>query len=190
MINDFLTAIIGNYLTSCFVIGIVVGGIQVWRLKRPRTAGAVSGLMLNNFILYAIGVAQVINFVMHSVFGEYAAQTIGWAQSPFQFELALSSLGFGVIAFIVHGAKNSLRSKAAIVIAAVIFGYGAAGGHIFQMVVNNDYSTNNGGLLLFSDIFINTVGLALLIWHAVARRNQLSAPTDAVVEPAFATRTS
>jgi hypothetical protein len=64
----------------------------------------------------------------------------------------------------------------ALVIATAIFAYGAAGGHVYQIVVNHDYAVNNSGLLLFMDIFIATVGLALVIWHTVARRHAPAPP--------------
>lgn len=38
------------------------------------------------------------------------------------------------------------------------------------MVANHDYAVNNTGLLLFSDIAINAVGLAFVLWHAAALR--------------------
>ena len=132
-----------------------------------RTA---SELFLNNYILWAIGVAQAVNFVMHSVFGDFAASTIGWAQSPFQLELAFSSLGIAVMAFILHGRTTQLRAKVALVAATAVFAFGAAGGHVYQMVANHDYSANNTGLLLVMDIVIAVVGIALVVWNAVARR--------------------
>lgn len=178
MIASVVAALIGNYMTTCFVIGIIVGTVQILRHRRPRTAVLTSGLLLNAYLLWALGIAQCINFVMHSVFGDYAAKTIGWAQSPFQFELALSSLGFGVMAIILHGRRTQVRAKVALVTAQSIFGLGAAGGHIYQLVVHHDYAANNTGLLLFMDIFISLVGLALLVWHVVARRHGADA-TDA-----------
>ena len=92
MIATVIAALIGNYMTTSFVIGLVVAGIHVLRLGR-RDSRTVSELFLNNFILWAIGVGQAVNFVMHSVFGDFAASTIGWAQSPFQLELAFSRPG-------------------------------------------------------------------------------------------------
>src|SRR6201996_7427127 len=130
MISHIIAAIIGNYLTSAFVLGLIVAVIQVWRLREPRTAADVSGIFLSTFLLYGIGIAEIINFVMHSFFGDYAAKTIGWAQSPFQLELAFASLGLGVAAIIVHGRHAGLRGKLAVVLIATISGYGAAGGHI------------------------------------------------------------
>lgn len=178
MIKDIIAGLIGNYMTTAFVIGLIIAAIQVARFKGHRSAAVVSGLFVNNFVLCAIGIAQAVNFIMHSVFGQFAAESIGWQQSPFQLELAFSSLGFAVIAFIVHGRRKQFSGKAAVIIAAVIFGLGAAGGHIFQTLVNHDYAVNNTGLLLVSDIAINLIGLAFVIWHAIARR-RTAAVTDA-----------
>ena len=132
-------------------------------------------------MLWAIGIAQAVNFVMHSVFDQFAAESIGWQQSPFQLELAFSSLGFALIAFIVHGKRKQFFAKVAVIVAIVVFDLGAAGGHIFQSVVNHDYAVNNTGLLLVSDIAINLIGLAFVIWHAVAQRRAgtITAVTDA-----------
>ena len=179
MINDVITALISNYAITCFVIGLIVAGVQIARYGSRPSAGMISGILVNTFVLWAIGIAQAVNFVMHSFFGDFAAKSIGWAQSPFQLELAFSSLGIAVIAFIAHRKHATLSSKVAVIVATAIFGFGAAGGHVFQIVVNHDYAVDNTGLLLFSDIAINAIGLAFVIWHAVARRRQLTA-TDAV----------
>jgi hypothetical protein len=77
MIATILSAIIGNYLTSIFVLGLIIAAIQVWQLRRPRTAAEVSGIFLSSYLLYAVGIGQILNFVMHSFFGDYAAKTIG-----------------------------------------------------------------------------------------------------------------
>src|SRR6478609_4883103 len=170
MIDTIITALIANYMTTCFALGLIIALFQTLRLRGRRDSGLVSEVFLNNYILWAIGVAQAVNFVMHSVFGDFAASTIGWAQSPFQLELAFSSLGIAVMAFILHGRTTQLRAKVALVAATAVFAFGAAGGHIYQMFANHDYSANNTGLLLVMDIVIAVVGIALVIWNAVARR--------------------
>jgi hypothetical protein len=189
MIAGILAALIGNYMTTLFVVGLIVATVTVLTHRGHRGAGFVGGTYLNSFVFWAIGIGQIVNFVMHSVFGDYAAKTIGWAQSPFQLELALASLGMGVMALIVGRKRSPLNGKVGIVIATVIFGLGAAAGHVYQMVANHDYAANNTGLLLVSDIAINLIGLVFLIGHAVARRSQStpSTPTDArVLAPAAA----
>jgi hypothetical protein len=187
VIAGIIAALIGNYMTTLFVVGLIVATVKVLTHRGHRPAEFISGTYLNSFVIWAIGIGQIVNFVMHSVFGDYAAKSIGWAQSPFQLELALSSLGVGVMALIVGRRRSPLNGKIGIVIAAAIFGLGAAAGHIYQMVVNHDYAVNNTGLLLASDIAINLIGLAFLIWHVVARRHEATT-TDArvTVEPVSA----
>jgi hypothetical protein len=180
MIAHLIAALIGNYMTTLFVVGLIVALVKVLRNRHSRTAGFVTGTFLNSFVFWAVGIAQIVNFVMHSIFGDYAAKTIGWAQSPFQLELAFSSLGVGVMAIILARRNAPFVGKLAIVIATVIFGLGAAGGHVFQMIANHDYAANNTGLLLVSDIAINLIGLALVIGHAATRRRQ-TVPTDSHV---------
>jgi hypothetical protein len=180
MITQVITALISNYMTTAFAIGVIVALVHVLAQPGSRTAEFVSGTFLNKFVIWAIGVAETINFVMHSVFGDYAAKTIGWAQSPFQLELAMCSLGIGVMAFILGRRTAPLIGKVALVIAVAIFGFGAAGGHVYQMIDNHDYAANNVGLLLFSDIAINSIGLILVIWHAIACKRATDT-TDAKV---------
>jgi hypothetical protein len=174
-IADTIAFLIGNYMTTLFVVGLIAAALRIHRLPGERSSVAVSGILLNAFVFWAIGCAQVVNFVMHSIFGDYAAKTIGWAQSPFQLELALSSLGVGVMAFLLYSDRSAFRGKVALVIATVIFGWGAALGHVYQMVVNHDYAVNNTGLLLYSDIAINAVGLVFMLWHAWALRRVMTA---------------
>jgi hypothetical protein len=173
-IADTIAFLIGNYMTTLFVVGLIVAVIKILRDRRGRSPVTTSGTLLNSYVFWAIGCAQVVNFVMHSVFGDYAAKTIGWAQSPFQMELALSSLGVGVMAFILSSKDSAFRGKVALVVATVIFGWGAAAGHIYQIVASHDYAVNNTGLLLYSDIVINAVGLAFVLWHAWALRRPRS----------------
>jgi hypothetical protein len=74
------------------------------------------------------------------------------------------------MAFILHGRHAQFRGKVAVVVATAIFAYGAAGGHVYQMVVNHDHAPNNTGLLLVIDIVIPTVGIGFAIWHGLALR--------------------
>jgi len=68
-------------MTTLFVVGLIVAAVRIPRMRGDRTPVAVSGTLLNTFVFWAIGCAQVVNFVMHSVFGDFAAKTIGWAHS-------------------------------------------------------------------------------------------------------------
>jgi hypothetical protein len=79
-IAETIAFLIGNYMTTLFVVGLIVAAVRILRLRGERSPIGVSGMLLNAFVFWAIGCAQVVNFIMHSVFGDFAAKTIGWAQ--------------------------------------------------------------------------------------------------------------
>ncbi|HET6374638.1 MAG TPA: DUF6790 family protein, partial [Methylocella sp.] len=100
------------------------------------------------------------NFVCHVFFGEMAAAFIGWADSPFQYEVGVASLGYSVLGFLAAWRGFDLRLGA--VIAFSIFTLGAAAGHIYQIVTAQNFAPGNAGVILYTDIFIPLFGLALL----------------------------
>lgn len=169
-VGESIAFLIGNYMTTLFVVGLIVAAVKILRFHDSRTGAVVSGILIETLLLYGVGISLVVNSVMHSVFGDYAAKTIGWEQSPFQLELAFMSLGMGVAAILIHGRWAPFQSKAALLIGFAIFGFGAAGGHVYQMIANQDFAANNTGLLLVNDVLLNTVAIGLVIWHALALR--------------------
>ena len=114
----------------------------------------VSGIALNNYLLYGVGAGQVLTFVLH----------------PFQPGLALTSLAIGVAAIIVHGKRADLAGKLAVVLAASIIGYAAPAEHIYQMLVRHDFTANSVSLPLVMAIVTSTLGIEFVICQAIARQ--------------------
>ena len=97
---------------------------------------------------------------MHVFFGDVAAHFIGWDQSPFQAEVGFASLGFAVVGLLAFWSKVEFR--AATVIAPALFLWGAAGGHIYQMIVARNFSPGNAGIIFWTDVFIPLIAFILL----------------------------
>jgi len=89
-----------------------------------------------------------------------SASFIGWANSPFQLEVGFASLGFGVLGLIAFKAKLGFR--AATVIGPAFFLWGAAGGHIYQMIKAHNFSPGNAGVIFWMDIILPIIGFVLL----------------------------
>ena len=113
------------------------------------------------YVLLNVGVMHLVNFVFHVFFGEMSAAFIGWADSPFQFEVGTASLGFAVVGFLAAFGSFDLRLGA--VIAPSIFTLGAAAGHVRQMVTANNFAPGNAGVIFYTDIAIPLIGF-LLLW--------------------------
>jgi hypothetical protein len=159
MITTIITILIGNYFVTTFLIGLIIGFVKS-RKAHPRTINITVEAYFSNYLLWAVGISNLINFVFHVFFGDMAAEFIGWAQSPFQAEVGFASLGVGIAGVLAYQASFPFRF--ATIIPPICFSLGAAGGHIYQMIVDNNFSPGNVGLVLPADIIIPVVGVILL----------------------------
>lgn len=159
--RDAIAFAIGNYFFTTFVLGLIVAMVSIAKKSKPVSKNVKVEAFFSNYILYVIGICNLINFVFHVFLGDTAAEFIGWAQSPFQAEVGFASLGMGIAGIIAY--KASLPFRFAAVIPPSIFCLGAAVGHIKQVIVADNFSSGNVGILLPSVIIIPIVGF-VLVW--------------------------
>ncbi|MCF3932323.1 hypothetical protein L1787_02705 [Acuticoccus sp. M5D2P5] len=150
-----------NFTLTLFLVGLVAG-LVVFLAGRARTGHALAEAMLATFLFFSVGVSYLYNFVMHTVFGEIAARFIGWEQSPFQAEVGFASLGFAAVG--VFATWSGFSARVAAVLGPALFMLGAAGGHIRQMIVADNFAPGNAGVIFYTDIGFAFVGAALLVW--------------------------
>ena len=154
---------VANYPVVCFCLGLVAALLSLMRSRRwPDRADVVEAL-LGWHVFWSIGVSFLVNFVFHSAFGGLAARFIGWADSPFQFEVATASLGFAAVGFIA--AWRSYDMRLAAIVGPALFTLGAAAGHVYQMVTAHNFAAGNAGLIFYADILVPLFGFAVL-WLA------------------------
>ncbi|MDP1603964.1 MAG: hypothetical protein Q8M03_11940 [Legionella sp.] len=154
-----IALVLSNFTISLFVLSILIAGIVI-AFKRPLKKSEAIDILFSYFLLFNVGISYLINFIMHVFFGDFIAQFIGWAQSPFQLEVGFASLGFAVIGIISFWSRIGFR--AATIIAPAMFLWGAAGGHIYQMIMANNYAPGNIGSVFWTDIFMPIIGFTLL----------------------------
>jgi hypothetical protein len=164
-----------GYFLSMPLVGLVVALVQILRTRRPRPAGRVVEICTRQFMFWVVGMSFLCNFVFHTFFGELAASLIGWSDSPFQAEVGYASLGFAFLGFLAAFSSWSVRLGA--VLAVTPFMWGAAVGHVVDMVQNGNFTAGNAGFVLWLDILLPAVGIVLL-W--LSRRH----PVAVQAEPA------
>src|SRR5246127_160012 len=147
-----LIFLVGNYFVTFFIIGLVAAVISIAKKPKPLQINEVSEALLSYYLLFAIGINNLINFVFHVFFGDMAAKFIGWENSPFQAEAGFASLGVGIAGVIAF--KAMLPFRLAALSPPLCFSLGVAGGHIYQMIVAHNFSPGNVGLVLPIDIII------------------------------------
>lgn len=162
MIAEIITFVLSNFPLTFLVIGLLTAAGRVLWLRRPAAES-----FLSQFLLWATGVTFLYNFVMHVFFAEMAARFIGWANSPFQYEVGYASLGFGVVAILAH--RKGWEIRLAAVLGPALFLWGAAAGHIYQMVTAHNFAPGNAGVIFWTDVFVPILGFVLL-WLVYRKR--------------------
>lgn len=178
LIRDVITLVLSNFTVTLFLLGLVTAGIGMLRLRRRNgrlTAADAWGRLLDHFLLLSVGVSYLYNFVMHSVFGDFTAEIIGWDQSPFQLEVAYASLGFAAVGFLAFPRRQGWMVKLAALLGPALFLWGAAGGHIYQLVTTGNEAQGNAGSILYTDILLPIIGFVFL-WGFVASARRERVP--------------
>lgn len=160
IIRSTITFFLSNYSFTFFLIGLVASLIAIVKSRGGVTRALIVEKLLAWYVFFSIGVDNLYNFVMHVFFGEMSARFIGWADSPFQLEVGVASLGFAVVGFLA--AFRSFDLRLAAIIGPSIFTLGAAVGHIQQMITAHNFAPGNAGLIFWTDIFVPVFGFALL----------------------------
>jgi hypothetical protein len=157
---DLIKFALGNFTLTFLVLGLIAALIAIARRPDGYTRANVAEELLAYFILFSIGFSYFYNFVFHVFFGEMAAGFIGWADSPFQAEVGYASLGFAAIGFLAF--KGNCMVRLASILGPAMFLWGAAVGHIRDIVVTGNMAPGNAGIMLYSDILLPVIGFALL----------------------------
>ena len=160
IIRVTVTFVLSNYSLSFFVLGLIVSLAAIIRSRHLIDRSLIVEKLISWYIFFSIGLDNFYNFVMHVFFGEVAARFIGWADSPFQFEVGMASLGFAAVGLLAAFGSFDLRLAA--IIGPGIFLLGAAAGHVHQMVTAHNFAPGNAGVVFWTDIFIPLFGFLLL----------------------------
>jgi hypothetical protein len=160
LIRMTITFVMSNYSLSFLVLGLIVSLAAIGRSASPVDRTLVVEKLLAWYVFFSIGIDNFYNFVMHVFFGEMSARFIGWADSPFQFEVGTASLGFAAVGLLAAFRSYDLRLAA--VLGPGIFTLGAAVGHVNQMITAQNFAPGNAGIIFWTDIFIPLFGFALL----------------------------
>jgi hypothetical protein len=151
---------LGNFTLTFFVLGLVWALFSLYRHRAVTSKALTADILLKYFCLFAIGITYLYNAIFHIYFHALAARFIGWADSPFQIEVGTASLGFGVVGLLATRKNFGLRVAA--ILGPSIFLLGAALGHVYQMVINHNFSPGNAGIIFYSDWLIPIIGFILL----------------------------
>ena len=115
-----------------------------------------------------VGIQGFISGSGHLVIPGHVARSIGWPESPFQWEVGLASICYGVLGVFAAGFGPDWWLAA--IVAFAIFYLGAAAGHVREMVARHNFAPGNAGPMFFFDVVtpLLLAGLGLLTRPALS----------------------
>lgn len=126
---------------------------------------------LLRFYLGAGGISSCMAFMGHAFKADEIAKYIGWpAGNPFQFEIAIANLAFGVLGIMCLWFKD--KFWLAVITGSAVFGWGVAIGHIYQIRAFNNLAPGNAGAILYMDIIMPLVAILFYIGYKSKRSHE------------------
>lgn len=158
--ESVIAFVLGNFTLTFLVLGFLAALVAIAVKPGGFNFANVAEELLAYFILFSVAVSFFYNFIFHVFFGALAASFIGWADSPFQAEVGYASLGFAAIGLLA--VKGNCCVRFAAILGPAMFQWGAAVGHIHDIMTTGNMAPGNAGIMLYSDIFLPIIGFALL----------------------------
>ncbi len=161
MIEKLISGFCINFSIILLIISLIIAVFRVLTFERPRDKFAIYNEFYRWITLLGAGVVAIYAFILHLCFPNLAAASIGWSNSPFQYEVAIANLGFGVLCILAFKASYSFRLAS--VIGMSFWLWGDAVGHIRQMISANNFSPGNAGPWFWSDLIVPVLLIVFLI---------------------------
>ena len=158
------------YPIVLLVIVLCAALIHIFFYKRGRDNRKVVEIFLFYFLVIFVGVSGILGFIGHTFAPDRIARMIGWPLgSPFQFEVAIANLAFGILGILCLWIRGNFW--VAVALGSSIFSLGAATGHIREMISKQNFAIYNIGPVLFvNDILVPIVILSLVVAYKLTQK--------------------
>ena len=160
-----------------WVVALACAGVAIWREPRPVLRGFVVDRLLRYLLLFPLGLQGLWAFIGHVFFAEQAAASIGWANTPFQYEVGVANLGLGLAA--IYAAFKGFEARLAVAIVGACFLIGAGIIHIVDIAGQGNLAPGNAGPILVTD-FLTPLAILVLLAFASEKWRPKSPATIAL----------
>jgi hypothetical protein len=114
--------------------------------------------------VFLVGVPGIVGATGHIFNADEVAESIGWPKgNPFQYEVGVANLSYGILGIMCSWIDGDFWT--ATVIGFSVFLWGAAIGHIRQMVQEKNFNPGNAGLVFWMDLAIPAALYVLLFTY-------------------------
>lgn len=150
-------------MLSIYLFGIVIACTVIHLLLKWDWHWAkISEVLLSYILLFNVGVMGFLAAFAHIFMGPETAKLIGWEPgSPFQFEMGIANLSYGVIGVLAYWIRGNFW--VAVVVGWSVLMLGCFLGHIMDYVLHGNNAPYNIGIYIWiNDLILPFVTLVLL----------------------------
>src|SRR5271155_1066091 len=146
------------------VVALIAASIHLACSPRRRSSGAaIAGTYLIYLLFIYVGLMGLLTAYAHVFRSVQTSASIGWAPSPFEYEVGMADLTVGVLGVLCLWLRGYFWLATAI--ANAVWLLGDAVGHIRQMVLYNNHAANNSGIFLYAEIITPLLILFLALYN-------------------------
>ncbi len=156
-----------------FAITLTGAVLHLFLSKAERTKNRIFEVFLLWFLFIMVGIGSIWAFIGHVFLADTIAAMIGWpAGNPFQTEVGIANLSFGILGVLCWKLKDNFWT--ATVIAVSVFYLGAAYIHITNIAQTGNVAPGNAGYALYIDILIPIILIGLLVAYNFTKNRKIT----------------
>ena len=146
------------------VVALVAASVHLgFSAKRRRGAVTIVGTYLIYVLFIYVGLMGLFTAYYHVFRPIEASASIGWATSPYEYEVGMADLTVGVLGVLCLVFRGDFWLATAI--ADAVWLLGDAVGHIREIVVHNNRAENNAGIFLVFELAMPILILGLVFYY-------------------------
>jgi hypothetical protein len=146
------------------VVALVAASVHLaFSEKRRGGLPTILATYLIYLLFIYVGLMGLFTAYYHVFRPLEASASIGWATSPFEYEVGMADLTVGVLGILCLVFRNGFWLATAI--ADAVWLLGDAVGHIREMVIHNNHAENNAGIFLIFELAMPILILGLVLYH-------------------------
>jgi hypothetical protein len=157
-----------------FAVAAMVGATIHLGFSRKHRSGAamIVGIYLIYFLFIYVGLLGLFTAYFHVFEPNRASASIGWAPSPFEYEVGMADLTMGVLGVLCIVFRQEFWLATAI--GNAVWFLGDAVGHVKEMTLHNNHAENNAGIFLVFEFAVPVLMLGLVFYlRHLTRKEQV-----------------
>ena len=146
------------------LLAVVAASIHLlFSSKRRSSAHAIAATYLIYFLFFYVGVMGVFTACAHVFRPMQTSASIGWATSPYEYEVGMADLTVGVLGILCLWIRGNFWLATAV--ANAVWLLGDAIGHLREVTLHNNHAANNSGIFLYAEVITPLLILFLALYN-------------------------